>query len=131
MEIENICKRLRSARVAKGLSGESIGRVVGISENSYRDIENGKTRLFHPKLYEITKELDISMEYLLFGRDGCHEITAKFSESIKEQEKIIEELKMELEISRTLLNTEKKILQEKEHTLISILGVIEERRGNY
>ncbi|MFA5714107.1 MAG: helix-turn-helix transcriptional regulator [Bacteroidales bacterium] len=131
MEIGEISQRLKSARLNKGLSRESLSVYVGLSENSYRDIENGKTRLFHPKLKEIAKQLDISMEHLFFGSSATLENEQILKESIEKYGKQIEELELELEITKALLNTERKMLKEREATIINILGVIEEKRGSY
>lgn len=60
---ENISRR----RKELGLSQSEVAEKIGVSRNSYRSIEKGKTRLVSEFVAPLADVLDISMEELLFG----------------------------------------------------------------
>lgn len=62
--------RIREKRKAKGLSGQQLGDVFGISRSSVSDWENGHTRPDQSKLVRLADALDTSVEYLLEDSGG-------------------------------------------------------------
>jgi SOS-response transcriptional repressor LexA len=57
--------RIREKRKAKGMSGQQLGDVFGISRSSVSDWENGRTRPDHSRLHRLAEVLNTSLEYLL------------------------------------------------------------------
>jgi SOS-response transcriptional repressor LexA len=62
-------KRIREKRKAKGLSGQQLGDVFGISRSSVSDWERGATRPDPDKLVRLADALNTTVEYLLGNND--------------------------------------------------------------
>jgi len=65
MEFE---KRLRSARMERGLTQSALADIIGISLRSYQCYEQGTRRPPYETLIALADELNLSLDYLL-GRD--------------------------------------------------------------
>lgn len=52
--------KIRLLRLEKGLSQENIALELGISQKSYSNIENGKTKLDFEKIVQLGKILNVS-----------------------------------------------------------------------
>lgn len=126
MESKKARERIKLERLKRGLSQETFARMVGLSTNSYGDIENGKTRLIHPKLYTIAQKLEIPLETLLFGIGG----ELEFENKVKEMESLyrrqIEGLKIELAITKEELTGKNQELITRIDTLNKIIGVLQD-----
>ena len=61
-----IGRRLRGARVARGLSQEGLARVTMNTRELISMVENGRCALSAAKLFTAAKHLKVSMDYL-FG----------------------------------------------------------------
>ncbi len=59
-------ERIRKSRKAKGLSQEKLGEICSISTAHVGHIERGSRIPSLETLFKISKELDISMDYLFF-----------------------------------------------------------------
>lgn len=60
-----IGKRIKLARVEKGLSQEQLGQKIGYSAMGVSHIENGERKLKIEDLQKIAKELAIEVSYFL------------------------------------------------------------------
>lgn len=63
--MENILKKLKSARNVKGYSQEYMAEKLMISQKSYGKIENGKTILSVTRLKQIVLILNLDLSGLL------------------------------------------------------------------
>lgn len=61
--------RLRQARNAKGYSQAKLGELVGVTQTAIQYIENGRNQ-GSTKIFEIARALDVSAEWLLYGKEG-------------------------------------------------------------
>lgn len=73
--------RIREKRKAKGISGQQLGDVFGISRSSVSDWERGATRPDPDKLVRLAQALDTSVEYLLENNDGKQPIIPESARS--------------------------------------------------
>lgn len=67
--------RLRQARNAKGYSQAKLGEIVGITQTAIQYIENGRNQ-GSTKIFEIARALDVSAEWLLYGKEGVMPTTS-------------------------------------------------------
>lgn len=58
-------KRLKAERIARGLTPDDMGKVIGMEGNSYRRIENGTRKLSVDNFALILGKLDIRNEDIL------------------------------------------------------------------
>lgn len=69
-------KRLKEARLAKKMSGEVLGNLVGVKKGAVSAWENGRAKPFADTLDNIAKILDVSVDYLL-GAESKKEPNSK------------------------------------------------------
>ncbi len=69
-------ERIRKSRKAKGLSQEKLGEICSISTAHVGHIERGSRIPSLETLYKISKELNVSMDYLFF--DSQNDINSIF-----------------------------------------------------
>ncbi len=63
-----IGQRIQEKRIEKGIAGVDMAVYLDITANSYSRIERGEVKCDIPKLFVICQMLDISADYILFGR---------------------------------------------------------------
>lgn len=63
--------RMRHAREAKGWTAEKLADVIGVTENIITDYEIGSETPDSPMANRIAYALDVSVYYLLFGKEYC------------------------------------------------------------
>jgi transcriptional regulator with XRE-family HTH domain len=61
----NLGNKIKILRELKGISQEAVAIKMGISQQAYRKIESGATRLTIDRAETIAKELDIELDQLL------------------------------------------------------------------
>jgi len=64
-DIQGICDRLFNARKSKGISQKDAGKILGIGQASYSDIENGKRDITVRELFILANTFDVPVEWLL------------------------------------------------------------------
>jgi transcriptional regulator with XRE-family HTH domain len=66
MEIlEKVRKRIRSLRLEKEYTQDYVGDRLGISQNSYHRLENGKSQLKVKTLLKLSTILEVDITYFL------------------------------------------------------------------
>ncbi len=63
--------RLRGLRAERGLSLESMGKICGISEQSYMDRENGKREFKRSEMGKIRDYFKVSIEEIFYNSSEC------------------------------------------------------------
>lgn len=66
--------RMLIARLRKNLKQSEMGRILGLSQPSYSDIETGKREVTISQLYIIASALEVSVTWLL-GVDNFNRLT--------------------------------------------------------
>ncbi len=64
-----IGKRLRDARVLRGLSQERLGKMVGVSSQQVQKYENGTNRLSPARMKQFAASLAVTINYLFGATD--------------------------------------------------------------
>ena len=65
----SIKEKIFEIRRKKGISQEKMAQLLGISNNSFRKLEKGKTTLLNDRLWKIAKILEVSLEELMLEED--------------------------------------------------------------
>ncbi|HCT95150.1 MAG: hypothetical protein A2X19_02215 [Bacteroidetes bacterium GWE2_39_28] len=131
MDFDQIRERIKRERRSLGYTQEYMATTLGISVNSYREIESGTTLLVNPRLEEISKILDKPLENLIFDTASTADYSQKLSiieREFKERLDITETAyKIKLAEKEGEINVLKANLETKE----SIIGVLRERLPEY
>ena len=69
----HIGKRLREARLAKGLSQTTLGKALGISFQQVQNYERGSNRIGCSRLWDISQVFGVPPEDFFPGLDGKFE----------------------------------------------------------
>lgn len=62
-------QRIQDARIHKGIKALDLAEILDISKDQYSRIENGRSVCSTKLLYQISQYLEVSADYLLFGRE--------------------------------------------------------------
>ncbi|MDO9679499.1 MAG: helix-turn-helix transcriptional regulator [Bacteroidales bacterium] len=131
MDFDQIRERIKRERRSLGYTQEYMATTLGISVNSYREIESGTTLLVNPRLEEIAKILEKPLENLIFDTASTADYSQKLSiieREFKERLDITETAyKIKLAEKEGEINVLKANLETKE----SIIGVLRERLPEY
>ncbi len=65
MNIEQVLKNIKKARINKEFSYENMGFELNISHSAYEKIEKNKTKLSLERLFKISEILEVSLAKLL------------------------------------------------------------------
>jgi len=132
MENRLIKLKIQNLRKTLGYTQESMASKIGMSTNSYSQIERGKTVLVSNRLFDIAKALNTTPEELILGYSASKEdlsdkiaaIEIMYKEKIAkaESENKITQVELEAEIQRL-----RATLESKE----SIIGVLKESLNRY
>ena len=68
----DVGQRITEARLAKGVSSTDMAAVLDISRENYSRAEHGTLPLKLEKMYLISQNLEVSLDYLLTGNDGVN-----------------------------------------------------------
>lgn len=68
IDIIEIGNRIANARLEKGLTQEQLAERLDISNNFLSVVETGKRKFSLDKLIAVANELDLSLDYLIYGR---------------------------------------------------------------
>jgi transcriptional regulator with XRE-family HTH domain len=104
--LRHVAKRVRAARIARGMSLEGLGQLVGIKLQQISRYETAQCNLSTPRLAAIAKALDIPLSYFFEDFGSTDEI--QLAESHRGSGRL------------TLLSAYNKLNQERRMLLLSI-----------
>ena len=91
-EIEAMGSRIREAREKKGIKQIELALQLAIGKNQMYRIENGKVPCKTEYLYEIAQVLDVSLDYLFFGKREGAETSPYVEADDTDNEKAVQEI---------------------------------------
>ncbi len=93
MNEKDIRKNIKSLRESRHLSQQKMADLLNIERNTYRNIENGPTKIINPVLFEISDILEVSVLRLLAGYElqeedlrNLEELKVDYNNRVKEKE---------------------------------------------
>lgn len=131
METRLIKLNIQRKRRAFGYSQEFMANKLGISPNSYRQIETGKTKLVSPRIFDIARILETTPEDLLFGERQTENIDSRIEELERQYLDKIARIEADNRISIVEYKGEIQRLKADLETKESIIGVLKENLGRY
>lgn len=131
MDFDQIRERIKRERRSLGYTQEYMATTLGISVNSYREIESGTTLLVNPRLEEIAKILDKPLENLIFDTASSFDYSQKLSVVEKEFKEKLDISETAYKIKLAEKEGEINVLKANLETKESIIGVLRERLPEY
>jgi transcriptional regulator with XRE-family HTH domain len=131
MDFDAIRERIKRERRTLGYTQEYMATSLGISVNSYREIESGTTLLINPRLEEIARILGKPLESLIFDTGSALEYSQKLGEIEREFKERLEIMETSFKIKLTEKEGEINVLKANLETKESIIGVLRERLPEY
>lgn len=120
-ERTELAARLRQVRISLGYTQEKFAEVLGISLTAYKKIESAENQITIDGLRILNRELNVSADYLLFGKHSNSEKTWENIQNCSENDKLMlmlrlfmyfSEIKDEKFLSNKVLNElDEKILK--------------------
>ena len=65
-------ERIRKAREMNGFTQENVAKMIGVNTPHISDMERGQTGVSIGTIIALCNALDVTAEYLLFGKDVSH-----------------------------------------------------------
>lgn len=131
MENRLIKLKIQNLRKMMGYTQESMAGKIGMSTNSYSQIERGKTVLVSKRLFDIAKALNTTPEELILGYVPKEDLTDKIAEIESTYKEIIAKTESENKIARVELEAEIQRLRATIESKESIIGVLKESLNRY
>lgn len=131
MDFDQIRERIKRERRSLSYTQEYMATTLGISVNSYREIESGTTLLVNPRLEEIAKILDKPLENLIFDTASSFDYSQMLSVVEKEFKDKLDITETAFKIKLAEKEGEIKVLKANLETKESIIGVLRERLPEY
>ena len=131
MELESIRARIRKKREEAGHTQSYMAGKLGISTNSYRGIESGKTSIVNRNVVEIAEVLDISLESLMFDLGSREEYENKLAIQEEVYRKKLESATVQFEIEIRELKERAEELKFSLRSKDAIIGVLKEKIPKY
>lgn len=131
MELRLIKLKIQKERRALGFSQEYVAQEIGMSVNSYRQIENGKTKLVSPRIFDIARVLKTTPEELLIGVTPIVDDSAKAEELERRYKEKIDRIEAENRISILEYQGEIQRLKSALESKESIIGFLKENLNKY
>lgn len=134
MNNDSVKKNLESIRVSNNLSQEEMAVVLGVTRNTYRNIEKGKTKLISDTVMKVAEWADMTPEEVVLGyapvedrENVLRETRDRLNGRIKT---LTDEYESKLERQRSEIELLKELIKEKENnirTLKSWIAFLEKR----
>lgn len=121
-----LASRLREIRENAGYTQESFSELLEISTSAYKKIESTENQITLDGIRRLEKKLNISADYLLFGKNANFEETWKLIENSSEHDKLYYLLRLVVYFShekkKTFLHEEYRVkIDEKIEEIIKII----------
>ncbi len=131
MDFEHIRERIKRERKAQGFTQEQMAGYLGISVNSYREIEKGKTLLINNRLVKIATILNKPLETIVFDISSVEDYTHKLLLMEQEYREKLNIAETSYKIKIAEMEGEINVLKANLKTKESIIGVLRERLPEY
>jgi len=131
MENRLIKLKIQNLRKMLGYTQESMASKIGMSTNSYSQIERGKTVLVSNRLSDIAKALNTTPEELLLGYAPKEDLTDKIAALENFYKEKIAKAESENKIARVELEAEIQRLRATLESKDSIIGLLKESLNRY
>lgn len=110
-------KRIRTLRMARGLSLKQLGHILGVAESTVSLYETGKRQPDHTILLKLADFFQVSTDYLLERTDDIAPLTTSTKETISSGAGLLKDQFITLLLESGLIEKEEDITPEQAHLL--------------
>lgn len=120
----SIHNKIKSIRKTQQWSQEEMAEKMGISQSSYAKIERGETKLHIDKLVQIAEIFKMEINELLSSDKGLVLLVNENGDYSANYYSSNEAVLMELEKTKTVVQYQEKLLQQKDHEIAALKEII-------
>ena len=120
MDEKTVKANLRKLRESRGYSQDDIAAMVGLSVQSYRRMESGKTLVVNKVIWQLATIYKVSVGELLLGSEGESDYSRSVSDYMEEYEGKEEKLKEKIVSQEEIIRAQRQTIQVQEQ-MISML----------
>ncbi len=131
MDNKDIKRRIRELRESLGYTQEEVANSLKMSQNSYRQLESGKTLLISRRLDQIAGILKTSVSELLMGVKPETAVEERLILLEKQHKEQIEQIESDYKIKSIEQEDEIKRLKMALESKESIIGILKENLNKY
>lgn len=131
MDNKDIKKRIRELRESLGYTQEEVANSLKMSQNSYRQLESGKTLLISKRLDSLAHILKTSVTELLMGVKPETAVEERLILMEKLHKEQIEQIEADYKIKSIEQEDEIKRLKMALESKESIIGILKENLNKY
>jgi transcriptional regulator with XRE-family HTH domain len=131
MDNKDIKKRIRELRESLGYTQEEVANSLKMSQNSYRQLESGKTLLISKRLDSLATILKTTVSELLIGVKPETAVEERLVLQEKQHKEEIEQIQSDFKIKSIEQEDEIKRLKMALESKESIIGILRENLNKY
>ncbi|MDD3034417.1 MAG: helix-turn-helix domain-containing protein [Bacteroidales bacterium] len=131
MDNKDIKKRIRGLRESLGYTQEEVANSLKMSQNSYRQLESGKTLLISKRLDSLATILKTTVSELLIGVKPETAVEERLVLQEKQHKEEIEQIQSDFKIKSIEQEDEIKRLKMALESKESIIGILRENLNKY
>lgn len=131
MDNKDIKKRIRELRESLGYTQEEVANSLKMSQNSYRQLESGKTLLISKRLDSLATILKTTVSELLIGVKPETAVEERLILMEKLHKEQIEQIESDYKIKSIEQEDEIKRLKMALESKESIIGILKENLNKY
>ena len=131
MDNKDIKKRIRELRESLGYTQEEVANSLKMSQNSYRQLESGKTLLISKRLDSLAHILKTSVTELLMGVKPETAVEERLILMEKLHKEQIEQIESDYKIKSIEQEDELKRLKMALESKESIIGILKDNLNKY
>lgn len=131
MDNKDIKKRIRELRESLGYTQEEVANSLRMSQNSYRQLESGKTLLISKRLDSLATILKTTVSELLIGVKPETAVEERLVLQEKQHKEEIEQIQSDFKIKSIEQEDEIKRLKMALESKESIIGILRENLNKY
>lgn len=131
MDNKDIKKRIRELRESLGYTQEEVANSLKMSQNSYRQLESGKTLLISKRLDSLATILKTTVSELLIGVKPESAVEQRLVLLEKQHKEDIEQIQSDFKIKSIEQEDEIKRLKMALESKESIIGILKENLNKY
>lgn len=111
MDVSKVRRRIKARREELGLTQGQVAKRVGITQPTYRDLEQGRTSLNLERLGQIAEALEVSIQELISGANSSGTLQAVNEETLLQLARQLQEAREGFEEAKSELKRERSFLR--------------------
>lgn len=127
LERLELANRLRQIRENAGYTQEGFAELLGLTLPAYKKIESAENQLTLDRMRILNKKLNVSADFLLYGKNSDFDETWKMIQNCTESQKLCLMIRLMTYFTKvkSSIYMEKKSLQECDNEILEMINFME------